>query len=57
MTTFWKDVKQRDPWLLDSKMNLYDYINMTNNSSNHKDLKYGIVINEAEFFRMALNTQ
>ncbi|CDH52600.1 protein n-terminal glutamine amidohydrolase [Lichtheimia corymbifera JMRC:FSU:9682] len=40
----------------DSKMNLYDYINMTN-GSNQKDLKCGVVVNEAEFFHMALKTQ
>lgn len=38
-------------------MNLYDYINMTNDGSNQKDLKYGVVVNEAEFFHMAFKTQ
>lgn len=51
----WKDNEHRDSWL-DSKMNLYDYINMTN-GSNQKDLKYGVVVNEAEFFHMAFKTQ
>ncbi|CDS09980.1 hypothetical protein LRAMOSA02657 [Lichtheimia ramosa] len=41
----------------DSKMNLYDYISMTSSQSKQQDLKYGVVINEAEFFHMVFRSK
>lgn len=38
-------------------MNLYDYISMTSSQSKQQDLKYGVVINEAEFFHMVFRSK